>query len=345
MRIAVPALCAVLLLAATARADQVLLRSGEVLTGRTAIEGQTLRIELGSGEVRTLPLSAVDRIRHTPGTVAHALVTDGTVPPPPPPPPGVTSVERLGVAPAALAAPCPPPCAPCPPDPCADPCEDPCKWDGPWSLSIGLSWTQAGGNSDSLSFKADFELLYEKEPWKWLTKGFYVYAETSGETDTNRFFVQSQVDRRFWECWYAFVKGSYDTDSAADLDYRIVGTGGVGTPILRGPSYELNAEIGGGATAERRSGSPETVDPSAYLGLDFTKEWAKAGKITIDYDFLPNLDDFDLSLMRFDARYELPLSKCLSFRAGLRLDYQIDPPQPGVEDLDWIVSAGLGVSF
>lgn len=339
-----------LLLGAPATADEVVLRSGEVLVGQPAIEGQTLRLVLPSGETRTFSLSSVERIRHDPGVapVAHGLTVDAAAPPPPPPPPPVGgTVERMGVAPAALpqaAPPCAAPCDPCPPDPCEDPC-DACKWDGPWSLSIGLAWTQAGGNSDSLSFKADFEVTYDLAPWRWVTKGFYVYAQTDGVTNTNRFFLESQVDRKFSGCWYWFAKGSYDTDSAADLDYRVIGTGGIGTSILKGPSYELRGEVGAGVTAEQRTLTPETVDPSAYLGLDFEKEWDKAGRLVLDYDFLPNLNDFDLSLMRFEAKYELPLSTCLSFRMGLRLDYQLEPIQEGVDELDWLLSAGLGVSF
>ena len=336
---------AALLLAVPASADEVVLRSGEVLVGQPTIDGQTLRLVLPGGETRALPLSSVARIRHDPGVpaVAHGLTVDGSMAPPPPPPaPGY--VERMGVAPAALPQPAAPCAAPCPPDPCEDPCEA-CKWDGPWSLSIGLSFTQAGGNSDSVAFKGDFEVIYDLAPWRWVTKGFYVYAQTDGETNTNRFFIESQLDRKFSGCWYWFAKGSYDTDQAADLDYRIIGTGGVGTSILKGASYELRGEVGLGGTAEKRSDTPESFDPSAYLGLDFEKEWAKAGRLVLDYDFLPNLDDWDLTLMRFDARYELPLSACLTFRVGVRLDYQFDPIPDDVDELDWLFSTGLGVSF
>lgn len=327
------------LVATPAAADQVVLRSGETLVGQSTIQGQTLQLVLPNGETRMLPLSSVAKIRHDPGVPA-ALTTDAGAPMPPPPTMGY--VERVGVV---APAPCAPPCpAPCPPDPCEDPC-DPCEWDGPWSLSIGLAYTQAGGNSDSVAFKGDFELIYDLAPWKWVTKSFYAYAETDGETNTNRFFLESQVDRRFAGCWYWFVKGSYDTDEAADLDYRWIGTGGVGTSILKGASYELRGEVGLGVTAEKRGQTPETTDPSAYLGLDFEKEWSKYGRLVLDYDFLPNLNDYDLSIMRFDAKYELPLSACLTFRIGLRLDYQIDPIQDGVEEWDWLFSTGLGVSF
>ena len=336
-----------LLLAAPASADEVLLRSGEVLVGQPTIEGQTLRLVLPSGELRSLPLGSVDRIRHDPGVpaVASGLTVDAAAPPPPPP--SGAYVERLGVPQAAMprtVVPCAAPCAPCPPAPCEDPCAS-CEWDGPWSLSLGLSFTQAGGNSDSVAFKGDFELIYDLAPWKWVTKSFYVYAQTDGDTDTNRFFLESQVDRKFSGCWYWFVKGSYDTDQAADLDYRIIGTGGIGTSILKGASYELRGEVGGGATAEKRSATPETFDPSGYVGLDFEKKWSNDGRLVLDYDFLPNFNDFDLSLMRFEAKYELPLSACLTFRVGLRLDYQIQPDQPGVDELDWLFSTGLGVSF
>lgn len=338
---------AVLLFApSAARADEVVLRNGEVLVGRPTIVGQTLLLVLPTGEERAFPLSIVDRIRHDPGTVpVQERMPAGELTLPPPPESGV--YERQGMARAVVvscAPPCPSPCPPAPCDPCSDG-SDACKWKGPWSISLGLSFTQAGGNSDSVAFKVDFELTYDKTPWKWAATGFYAYAESGGAVDTNRFFIESEIDRDLSSCLYAFVKGSYDRDSSADLDYRIIGDVGLGMTLLRGSSYELRGEVGGGGTAERRSGQPETVDPSAYVGLDFEKEWAKAGRIVVDTDFLPNLNDFDLSLLRFDVKYELPLSKCLSLRLGVRLDYQLDPVDPAVESLDWLTSAGLSVSF
>ncbi len=283
--------------------------------------------------------------------------TPSSPPPPPPPPspsmPGVV-YERQGIPPMVVrtappapvvAAPCAPACPP-PCDPCAkDPC-DPCPDLGPWSIGLNLSWTQAGGNSDSLNFKVDFEVVYDQDPWKWVTSGLYAYAESGDSVDTNRTFLESQLNRDLDNCSYVFVNGSYDRDEPAELEYRLIGNAGYGRSIIKQEMMTLDVEAGAGVTWQKRTNLPEDrLDPSAYLGIDFMRDFNRGGKFTIDYDFLPNLNDWDLSIMRFDAKYTVPCMGCLNFVLGLRIDWQFEPEDPGVDPVDWIASAGLGVSF
>ena len=212
----------------------------------------------------------------------------------------------------------------------------------PWRIEFGVALSLTSGNSEKFDLLVDGKAVYETPRWIVKNKATFVYGTSEGDKTAEAWHTTHRVDRKFSALTYAFVKGAFDRDEPAELEYRLTGLAGVGRVLGKGPRGSLKAEIGGGVTHEKREGLPETTDPSAYLGVDFEYEWPDGSRLTIEYDFVPNLSDFDLSVMTWDVNYGKPLCEEVDLQITLRIDYVFEPPAP-VESWDIILGVGIRV--
>lgn len=250
-------------------------------------------------------------------------------------------LERLGRMPGGLVPiggasdPC------CPPvkDYCAP--EDPCK---PWDVELILGFSLAQGNSDLLNFTFDGRADYKQDLWRVGNLVQFVYGETSGVRSAENWRTKHRVDRTFAGSGktYAFAQLLFNRDELSGLEYRLTPTVGIGRTLLQGKRGFLQGEIGGGAVREKRLGLAATTAPSAYLGLDLERNWRDGKKIVLDYDFVANLDQIDLSFWTLDMKFFVPVCSWMDLTVGVRLDYVFEPPG-GAESLDVLTVVGLNV--
>jgi putative salt-induced outer membrane protein YdiY len=212
----------------------------------------------------------------------------------------------------------------------------------PWTFELGVALSLTRGNSDKFDLLVDGKAVYETTRWIVKNEATFVYGTSEGDKTAEAWHTEHRVDRKFSERTYAFVEGHFDRDEPADLEYRITGLAGVGRVLGKGPRGSLKAEIGGGVAHEKRVGLPETTDPSAYFGIDYVYKWADGSRLTVEYDFIPNLSDFDLSRMTWDVKFGKPLCEEIDLQITLRVDYVFEPPAP-VESWDVILGVGLRV--
>jgi putative salt-induced outer membrane protein YdiY len=212
----------------------------------------------------------------------------------------------------------------------------------PWTFEIGLGLSLAKGNSDHFDLHVDGLAAYERGTWALKNKAAFTYGESDGTRSAENWHTEHRVDKEFGGCNYFFAQVNFDRDELADLEYRFTGLGGVGRTLLEGPNGFLKAEVGGGAVYEKRLAMPSTTSPSLYVGVDAERTWADGSKLTVEYDFVPNLSDFDLSFMFWDVKYAKPLCAELDLTIRLRLDYVLEPPAP-TESLDILLAVGLQV--
>ena len=200
--------------------------------------------------------------------------------------------------------------------------------------------SQATGNSELFDVQLDGLLKYTRGRNTFEAALAYVYGEQDGDRTAENWHGKARFERKFTSRAYYFLQTLYDRDDFADLQHRITVLGGIGAELLHTRYSVFKAEIGGGATFERRFGEDWQNDPSAYAGLDYTYEHPSGRRLALELDFLPNLDDFDLSRTIFHARFDQPLCDELSLSLGIRMEHVIDPPGD-VEELDTLFTAGL----
>ncbi len=319
-------LCLALVSARAARADDIVLANGDVLRGRLERQGDGWVLHHAVLGAISLKPDAIQS--HQPVLAAPSDLLRLTTHTPPPAP---ARVERTGIATDAwLTSDCG--CEPKDPAAC------------PWSGHAGLALSLAEGNTEKFDIFADVHVAYERGPSKVLGELDYKYGESRGERTADHWHGKLRYDHAINALSYAFVQTLFERDEVAEQDYRIHGLVGYGRKLYRTKVSELKAELGGGVVWERYSGRKETADPSAYLGLDYCHKWADGSALNAGIDYLPNLNNYDLTAVIFDARYTKPLSGKLDLVVGLRIEHTIDPPG-AVEDTDLFLNVGIRVKF
>lgn len=243
-------------------------------------------------------------------------------------------------------------CCPPPPqrelreDPCTplDPCEPIDCCESPFSLTLGLGVSFSEGNSEKFDIAFSGALTYDRRPWLARLGWLWAYGESDGRAATDTFHADLRLERRIGTRWSAFGLVSFDDDKLAGLQYRWIGTLGVGYRFFEYKGTYLKAEVGGGLTVEKRRLRPETSDPSAYLGGEYFRAFRNGIDLLARARFLPNLDDYDLSLLVVETVLAVPLTLNSALAVTVRVDHVIDAPDPA-EDTDVIFVVGLQVNL
>ena len=316
-------LAALLLSATSARADEVTLRTGDVLHGHVLedADGMILEHEV-LGQVR-LAHGDVASVRQDEPVVTLAL------PVPADPPSGVSAPVLARVPAIEITA--------------SQPLHGAASDKGPWSHSIEVSANTASGNTDVFNLEFDAESRYEQGVWAFEVGGHALYTHSAGDTTAQHYHANVRVERKLDSRTYVFGQVLFDRDELADLEYRVNGTIGIGRVLAKTKVAELRGEIGAGVTHEKRLGMESSTDPSGWLALDYERTWADNSKLTAEFDFLPNFGDFDLSVASLDIEYARAVNELMSLVFGLRLEYVINPP--AAKSLDTYFTAGIRLSL
>ena len=224
---------------------------------------------------------------------------------------------------------------------CAAGCGAPAAYESPWTFRGGLALGLGQGNSDFFDLRVDGEAVRDPTPWGFRAAFTYVYGERDGEESANNWKALARTERDFPGRNYAFGQVLYERDVLADLVYRWTITVGVGRKFVETASDTFKAEVGLGATIEKRVGLEQTVDPSGWLGFDYEHKFNSDCRFTAMYAFRPNFGDFDLSASTLELKYFAPCFEYAKFVVGLRLDYVVDPPESNIEPLDLLFTVGL----
>lgn len=224
--------------------------------------------------------------------------------------------------------------------PC-EPCATPCGWVRRFGASVSLQQ----GNTETFNLKVDGEVEHKPDPWGFRAALAFVYGETDGETSAENWHGLARVDRELGGRTYLFGQVLFDRDEPADLEYRLTAVVGVGSELVKTSTTSLKAEVGLGGVLEKRIGFDDTFDPTAYGSLRYERCWGEGNRLFADLKVLPNLSDFDLTRITFEAGYECPICRWLKGTVGIRTDWVLDPPGEDVEAVDLLLTAGLKAEF
>lgn len=145
----------------------------------------------------------------------------------------------------------------------------------PWTgeASVGLIVTT--GNSESETFNAKGEVVYQSKMWRNTLNGTAIKTQATNnvtgveEKTAERYLVGNKTDFNFDERNYAFVALEYEKDLFGPTRERTSETAGYGRKLLTGPTHTLEAEIGAGARqalAQESVGEPDPDRESEAIG-------------------------------------------------------------------------------
>ncbi|MBR1609585.1 MAG: DUF481 domain-containing protein, partial [Kiritimatiellae bacterium] len=225
---------------------------------------------------------------------------------------------------------------------------------GEWENKIALGASLSSGNADSAG--ATGRVVLEKPFGRTLSRlaldGGYEERRLR-ESETGRRYDErtagnakfsANLKRRF-EGWYAFTAGSGLHDSMADVRYRFMETGGVGTFLAYGPGLRFSVEAGpafiqealGGAGGDAFSGV------RAAQRLDWKPE-ESGFKLWQSVEGIADGEDRGRALLSAEIGVEAPLSGGFSLVVKAGIDHDTDPAD-GAEGTDSKLGAMLALSF
>lgn len=123
----------------------------------------------------------------------------------------------------------------------------PSNWEGEVELGILMD----SGNTEATTFKGLMFLQQERANWRNSIRLASRFREVDDETTEERYHGSSQADYKFSETDYTFVRGRYDDDRFAQLDYRLSAVSGYGRRAWQQEERYLDLSVGLGYSVTR----------------------------------------------------------------------------------------------
>ncbi len=313
-----------------ARADDVRLATGEVLSGKVLVTSEKYirflhpvlgEINLPRDQVTILPADPKAREAAVKAAVA-AQPASAAAPP---------------AAPAAPAAPTPPAPPPKPVDPES-------FWDG-WKGSLDAGVNGSSGNSETLSTRVGLGFVRKTEAMETNLNFLYVYATNDGRADKSRAEVNLRNDWFFKDSnWGFFALGKLEFDDFQSWLYR--------TSVFAGPSYAfikndkmlLRGRAGAGVSREFLRQADNAIIPEALLGVDFEYKFSETVRAFATADYLPSLKRFSNFRVDSKAGLEFLIDKDsgLNLKLGVADRYKSNPSGNSKRnDIEYFATLGL----
>lgn len=328
-----------ILFAASAGADEVLLKNGDHLSGtivrltdgKLVLESDVAgEVTIGLADVQTLSTVDPVEVHLKDGTIfdrrlvasqpnQFGIETDGTL--------------RAQTFPLTDLASINPPPKPAP------------KWTG--SISAGV--TATSGNTSTLTANAGAGVSRRSEKDR-ITAGFD-YAKgrqknpaTGGKITTEDWWrVQGQYDYFVSKKLFVFGNGRYEKDGVALLDRRVVVGGGAGYQWIESPETTFSTNVGVASLYEKFSNqTTSNSELSLQAGYHLDKQLNGTVKLGHDLTYFPSFDDFGDYYLTTTADLQASLTKTMFASFKTIFNYDATPAAGrGSTDVKYILSVGV----
>jgi putative salt-induced outer membrane protein YdiY len=225
--------------------------------------------------------------------------------------------------------------------------EEPKK--NPWEVSASAGLTLTRGNSET--FMGTAQLLAAR---KWekneINSGADVaYGKTKNqstgisEKNTESYKIFGQYNRLFSERFFGYARAEGLHDAVADVEYRFTLSPGAGYYFIKDEKMFLRADAGPGFIVEKLGSTT-----SSYLTLRASErfEWkfSKTAKMWEYVEVLPQVDNFNNTLINAEIGVEASMTSKLSLRVYLQETYD-NEPAPNRKKADTRLVAGVTYKF
>lgn len=328
------ALAAVVSMTGFARADEIIFKNGDKLTGKIGVlDGGKLTIKTAvAGEVKvdmkdvqTFSSDAPIDLKLADGTVLHQPVVQGK--------PGTVDLAAGGnVAPQAISL-----------DAVRKINEPPIHWIG--TLTVGGFLARGNTNSEVLNAGADFTRRSEFD--RITFDGNYNYSKAKDpatgvkSTTSDNWNTEAKYDYFINPKLYAYADVKVAKDRIAFLDLRFAPGVGLGYQWYETPDFNFRTEGGVGYFYERFTNDGTHQNGSLRLAYHVDKKLGDKVKIYHDLEYYPKFDSTADFFVTTDAGIRLTLTKSMFTEFKAQLDHN-NRPAPGrqKDDTRYLVNVG-----
>jgi putative salt-induced outer membrane protein YdiY len=323
-------LAALVVAAVEARADEVVMKNGDKITGKVVdLAGGKLRVEtahsgvvvLEWSQVATIKTDAPVKVKLATGETVEGKIGAGQD--------GKILVESPGAGPLELTS-----------DRIKSFNEPPVSWHG----AVDLAARTSDGNTHSTSMLLAFEASRATEVDKLLWKAVFRYGETRNIITERNGYGMVKYDYLFSERVYGFVVGELLSDKFKDLQLRSVVAAGAGYIFLKSPEMDFWGDAGLAYVDNDLRDGDDEAHAGARISAHVRKTLPLGFELVDDVTFLPNFEEGDNWQLRNDLALTTALGQGWSFKGGMITEYDNDPPD-GLREHDDTYYVGLGYRF
>jgi hypothetical protein len=215
-------------------------------------------------------------------------------------------------------------------------------WLGGGNFGIAL----ARGNSETTNYSLGFNAVRKTSEDKLTLYASSVYA-TDGATESttaNDIRGGLRYDRDISRRWFGFLSGDFETDAIQSLNIRSVGGTGVGYHAMNSKTVSLDVLAGGAYTREDYDTDVTNDLSSIDIGVQYSKSLAHGTTITQKAFFLPYINDLGEYRSTFDLGVATKINKLLTWQVNFN-DRYVSNPLVGTRQNDLLLTTGVGVTF
>jgi len=197
-----------------------------------------------------------------------------------------------------------------------------------WKNQFSLGVVNTAGNTDSTNLAAEVDLNYKDSPHELNLKLGGVYDITQGVETAGQFYLDALYRRSFpqWdpaERFYLFAENHELYDHVKEISYRITNSVGAGYYFFKGERFTLDLRAGPAYVCEKLFSGDSSSDTSGLAGLRAEYKFNERITLTQDTVYTNALTYLDRYQLTSDTALNIKVPEL--FRgAGLKFDFRDD---------------------
>jgi putative salt-induced outer membrane protein len=222
-----------------------------------------------------------------------------------------------------------------------------------WNGAATVGFSLARGNSDTTNLAIGFNGARTTLNDKLLTYATSIYASNdkpgAGGVTANDIRGGARYNHNIASRAFAFGSADYEYNELQFLNLRSIYSGGFGYHAIEQPNMTLDLLLGGNYT--RESYSANTATPAIQrniagvtAGEDFIRKLGKMTTVNEQFYFYPDLSNTGQYRFAFDLALDTKINKWLGWQTTAS-DRFLSDPIPGTLRNDLILTTGLNFSF
>lgn len=215
--------------------------------------------------------------------------------------------------------------------------------EGRWVITALLGGSYSRGNSEARSINTGLKLKREGEEDEFATGFLGSYGERKGAISAETLAADAHYQRDLRNKWFAGLRGGFDHDAPAEVEWRIAVTPYAGWRLLETERSKLTVE-GGPSLVTEQQGGREDMFFGIYAGVKGEHKLAARTRLFAELSWLGETADLKSYLLTSEVGINHALSDKLSLQVIGRNTYD-STPALGRERHDFQIVSALGVTF
>lgn len=220
-------------------------------------------------------------------------------------------------------------------------------WTHAWAGNVTANLALARGNSETTTFGAGFTAARPTRTDKTLLYANFLYSTNANSvptTSANTTSGGARYDHNLNPKLFAFGSGDFSSNALQNLDLRSIVGGGFGWHA--GKSARQTFDVLGGIvwTHETYSPSPTNSFAAIDLGEVYTRKLGASSLFTEQVYFYPDVSQTGRYELAADSAFTTKLGKLFNWNTTFSDKYTSFPP-PNTLSNDVILTTGLGVTL